>query len=96
MRHPSRSSFDKLVQGRVGRERAFVEALLEEAVQAMLGGELDVSLMFGPKGNPTAANMVSVLDQLQQYTGVSLQVKSVRVPRRRAASGRPESAGRVA
>ena len=125
MRHPSRSSFDKLVQGRVGRERAFVEALLEEAVQAMLGGELDVARslirdvikgsigyaelsrltgtpekslvrMFGPKGNPTAANMVSVLDQLQQYTGVSLQVKSVRVPRRRAASGRPESAGRVA
>jgi DNA-binding phage protein len=122
---PRGRSFDKLVQARVDRERVFAEALLEEAVQAMLGGELDVARslirdvikgsigyaelsrltgtpekslirMFGPSGNPTAANMVGVLDQLQRYSGVSLQVKSVRVPKKRAAKVRAESAGRVA
>jgi len=34
--------------------------------------------MFGPSGNPTAANIFSVLAQLQRASGVSLQVKSVR------------------
>jgi len=124
MTRTSRRPFDKVVHARVGRERAYAEALLEEAVEAMLGGELDVARslirdvikgsigyselsrltgtpekslirMFGPTGNPTAANMVSVSDQWQQYSGVSLQVKSVRVPRRRAVKARHERARRA-
>ena len=102
--------------------RAFAELLLEEAVQAMLAGKLDVprslirdvikesigytelvrltgkpeeSLIhiFGPSGKLTAANMVSVVNQLQTYRGLSLQVKFVPVPRRCTAKARPGSAG---
>ena len=122
---PRGRSFDEVVQARVGREEAFADALLQEAVQEMLAGELDVARslirdvikgsmgyaelsrrtgtpekslvrMFGPNGNPTAANMFSVLAQLQRHSGVSLQVRSVRVPRKRSAKAGPGSARRVA
>jgi DNA-binding phage protein len=122
---PRGRSFDEVVQARVGREEGFADALLQEAVQEMLAGELDVARslirdvikgsigyaelsrrtgtpekslvrMFGPRGNPTAANMFSVLAQLQRHSGVSLQVKSVRLPRKRHARAGSASARRVA
>jgi len=52
--------------------------------------------MFGPNGNPTAANIFSVLAQLQRHSGVSLQVRSVRLPRKRPAKAGSASARRVA
>jgi DNA-binding phage protein len=122
---PRGRSFDEVVQARVGRGEAFADALLEEAVQEMLAGELDVARslirdvikgsmgyaelsrrtgtpekslvrMFGPNGNPTAANIFGVLAQLQRHSGVSLQVRSVRVPRKRSAKAGSASARRVA
>jgi DNA-binding phage protein len=122
---PRGRSFDEVVQARVGREEAFADALLQEAVQEMLAGELDVARslmrdvikgsmgyaelsrrtgtpekslvrMFGPNGNPTAANIFSVLAQLQRHSGVSLQVRSVRLPRKRSAKVGSASARRVA
>ena len=122
---PRGRSFDEVVQARIDREEAFADALLEEAVQEMLAGELDVARslirdvikgsmgyaelsrrtgtpekslvrMFGPNGNPTAANIFSVLAQLQRHSGVSLQVRSVRVPRKRSAKAGSASARRVA
>lgn len=41
--------------------------------------------MFGPKGNPTAANLCAVLAQLQRQTGVEFRVTRVQARRRRAA-----------
>ena len=33
--------------------------------------------MFGPKGNPTAANLFAVINALQDRTGVHLEVRAV-------------------
>jgi DNA-binding phage protein len=52
--------------------------------------------MFGPSGNPTAANIFSVLAQLQRASGVSLQVKSVRAQGKRSIKPRSGSARRAA
>ena len=52
--------------------------------------------MFGPSGNPTAANIFSVLAQLQRASGVSLQVKSVRAQGKRSIKRRSGSARRAA
>ena len=40
--------------------------------------------MFGPTGNPTAANIASVLYELQRYGRVRLRVRAVPVAGRRA------------
>jgi DNA-binding phage protein len=45
--------------------------------------------MFGPKGNPTAANLFTVLAHLQRRAGVRLHVASEKV--RRAAATRPRA-----
>jgi DNA-binding phage protein len=101
--------FAEIVQRRVRREAAFGPALLEEAAQCMLNGELAVARnlvrdvikgsigyaelsrctgtpekslvrMFGPNGNPTAANLSRIFAHLQHHEGVSLQVRSVAAP----------------
>ena len=33
--------------------------------------------MFGPRGNPTAANLFAVINALQERTGVHLEVRAV-------------------
>jgi DNA-binding phage protein len=122
---PIGRSFDEVVQARVRQEPEFGEVLLQEAVQMMLAGELDVARslirdvikgsigyaelsrctgtpekslvrMFGPNGNPTAANMFSVLAQLQRHSGVSLQVQAVPIARKRSGKPRSTSARRAA
>ena len=52
--------------------------------------------MFGPSGNPTAANIFSVLAQLQRASGVSLQVKSVHAQGKSSSKPRSGSARRAA
>lgn len=98
--------FAEIVEDRVSREPAFGSALLEEAAQCMLNGELGVARnlvrdvikgsigyfelsrrtgtpekslvrMFGPNGNPTAANLSRIFAHLQRHEGVTLQVRSV-------------------
>jgi DNA-binding phage protein len=113
--------FAEIVQNRVGREPAFAAALLEEAAQCMLNGELTVARnlvrdvikgsigyvelsrrtgtpekslvrMFGPNGNPTAANLSRIFAHLQRHEGVTLRVRSVpttgKAPAKRSSASR--------
>lgn len=102
---PIGRNFHELVQDRAGREPVFAGALLEEAVECMLAGELPTARslirdaikgsmgyaklskrtgtpekslvrMFGPSGNPTAANMSSVLKELQHHGRLRLRVRA--------------------
>ena len=50
--------------------------------------------MFGRNGNPTAANLSRIFEQLQRYEGVTLQVRSV--PSSKAATKRTASPRRAA
>jgi DNA-binding phage protein len=110
---PLGPSLHEIVQARAGRDPAFVGALLGEAVELMLEGELaaarslirdvikgsmgyaelsrrtgtpEKSLvrMFGPSGNPTVANVSSVLLELQRYGRVRLRVRADRSGRARS------------
>jgi len=98
--------FDALVQDRVNRDTGFAAALMEEALQSLLDGDVDIARshlrdlikgtlgygelsaltgipakslirMFGPSGNPTLLNVATVLQVLQQCTGVTLKVSGV-------------------
>ncbi len=118
-------SFNEIVEARVGREPAFASALLEEAVECLLTGELTVARslirdvikgsigyaelsrrtgtpekslirMFGPSGNPTAANISCVLHELQRYGCVRLRVRCEPAARTRAARKRLVGAKRSA
>jgi hypothetical protein len=95
--------FGEWVQGRAGKTPEFAEALLREAINALLAGELEVGKsvlrdyikgtigferlgeaigiqpkslirMFGPRGNPQAKNLLSVISYLQKDAGLELQV----------------------
>lgn len=110
---PIGRTFSEIVQERAGRDPAFAGALLEEAVECLLAGDLPTARslirdaikgsmgyaelsrstgtpekslvrMFGPTGNPTAANMASVLHELQRYGRVRLRVRAEPVAGRRA------------
>ena len=98
-------SFKELVQGHVKDDKKFAEALLREAVDAMLSGDVDTGKailrdyikatvgfeklgaetgsppkslirMFGPRGNPQAKNLFSVIGYLQKQAGMRLHVAS--------------------
>jgi hypothetical protein len=106
---PVGRSMHEIVQARAARDRDFVGALLQEAGELLLGGELpaarslirdaikgsmgyaDLSRrtgtpekslvrMFGPSGNPTAANLASVLGELQRHGRLRLRVRSELLP----------------
>ncbi|BAM89362.1 putative transcriptional regulator [Bradyrhizobium oligotrophicum S58] len=96
--------FRETVQARAERDPAFREAMFQEAVSALLCGEVDdgraglrayinatigfdalskalgrppksLMRMFGPSGNPTAENLLAVINALQAETGVQLEVR---------------------
>jgi DNA-binding phage protein len=96
-------SFKTLVEQNVKSDRKFAEALLREAIDAMLSGDLDsgktimrdyikatvgfeklgaatgappksLIRMFGPRGNPQAKNLFSVIGYLQKRAGLRLHV----------------------
>jgi len=98
-------SFNATVRARAMRDPAFRAALLREAVQSLLAGDLDTAKaalrayinatigfeklatatgtpvkslmrMFGPKGNPTAANLFAVIHVLQKKTRVRLEIRA--------------------
>lgn len=102
---PLTRSFSATTRERATRDPAFRAALFGEAVQALLGGDLDTAKaalrayvnatigferlatatgtpvkslmrMFGPSGNPTAANLSAVIRVLQKKTGVHLEVRA--------------------
>jgi len=103
---PLTRSFRETVQARARRDVKFRQAVLAEATQALLDGNLEegfsalrscinaavgfeklgasldrspksLTRMFGPSGNPTAENLLSVIGLLQKETGVRLQVRAV-------------------
>ena len=100
-------SFKNLVEQNVKSDGKFAEALLREAIDAMLSGDLDTGKtimrdyikatvgfeklgaatgappkslirMFGPRGNPQAKNLFSVIGYLQKRAGLSLVVLTMR------------------
>jgi len=72
-----------LIEGDVGTARAvlrnFINATIGFAALAKATGIPAKSLMrmFGPSGNPTAANLSEVIRVLQKKTGVHLEVRAV-------------------
>jgi DNA-binding phage protein len=103
---PLTRSFNETLRARAAADPGFVQALLAEAGQALLQGELEdtraalratinatigfealarptgippksLMRMFGPNGNPTAANLSGVLAALQAKLGVQLEVRAV-------------------
>ena len=103
---PLTRDFRETVQARAARDPAFREAMFQEAMQALLRGDVDdgrsalrayinatigfeklgealdrspksLMRMFGPSGNPTAGNLLSVIGALQAETGVHLEVRAV-------------------
>ncbi len=100
--------FRETVQARVRRDPAFRRGLLRDAVDALLGGEVQLGKeilrdyihatigfpalaaktkfhvktlhqMFGPQGNPTAANLFEIIAFLQEQEGIRLQVRASRL-----------------
>jgi len=71
-----------LIEGDVGTARAvlrdFINATIGFAALAKATRIPAKSLMrmFGPKGNPTAANLSEVIRVLQKKTGVHLEVRA--------------------
>jgi DNA-binding phage protein len=97
--------FRETIQARARQDPAFGQALLQEAVAAMLDGDLktgkavlrdyinatigfdalaratgtqpkSLMRMFGPRGNPQAANLFAVLGHLQKQGGFHLEVRT--------------------
>ena len=79
--------FKATVKARAERDVAFREALLTEAVEQLIAGEVEVgkavlrdyinaTVGFGPKGNPRANNLFAVIGKLQRVSGVRLAVAS--------------------
>jgi DNA-binding phage protein len=75
-----RDAIDALLAGEtaLGREilRDFINATIGFPALAGKTGIHAKSLhqMFGPKGNPTAANLFNIIAVLQEHEGVKLQV----------------------
>jgi DNA-binding phage protein len=95
--------FKETVKARAERDAKFREALLTEAVEQLIAGEVEVGKavlrdyinatvgfeklsqatgmpskslmrMFGPKGNPRANNLFTVIGKLQRVSGLRLAV----------------------
>lgn len=99
--------FKETVKARAERDPAFREAMLTEAVEQLIAGELEIGKsvlrdyinatlgfeelaratgmppkslmrMLGPKGNPRASNLLSVIGELQRVSGLHLAVAAGR------------------
>lgn len=97
--------FRKTIRERAQRDTKFRRALLQEAVEQMLTGDIDTGKsmirnyinatvgfqelsravktppeslmrMFGPKGNPSAANVFGVIAELQHQEGIQFSLKA--------------------
>ena len=100
-------SFKDLVQKRVAGDPEFAAALLRQAIETMLSGDLETGnsvlrdyikatvgfeklaeatntppksliRMFGPKGNPQARNLFTIIAHLQNQAGLQLHVSAAR------------------
>jgi DNA-binding phage protein len=96
----ARGLLDEAVGALLSNETAAARNLIRHVIKGTIGyaelarltatPEKSLIRMFGPKGNPTAAKLFSVLEQLQHCTGVRFTVHSIRTkPARKAAGHRP-------
>eukprot|EP01037_Dinobryon_pediforme_P022959 gene22958-biopygen13849 len=62
-----------------GALRTYINATIgfEALAEATRTPPKSLMRMFGPKGNPTAANLFAVINALQGRTGVHLEVRAV-------------------
>jgi len=104
---PLTRDFKITVKARAERDLAFREALLTEAIELLLSGEIETGKailrdyinatvgferlakktgtpskslmrMLGPKGNPRASNLLTLISALQQVSGLHLEVAAAR------------------
>ncbi len=102
---PLTRSFKETVKARAASDAAFREALLTEALEAMLEGDIETGKailrdfinatigferlaretgtpakslmrMLGPRGNPNARNLFTMIHGLQTALGISLSVRA--------------------
>ena len=76
------------VQALLGGDTATGRAVLRDYINATIGFDTlaeatgtpvkSLMRMFGPRGNPQAKHLMTVLDALQRATGVRLEVRAVR------------------
>lgn len=79
--------FQEAVQLLLEGEIATGRSILRDYINATIGFESlaeatqtppkSLMRMFGPKGNPTVANLFAVINALQSRTGVHLEVRAV-------------------
>ena len=79
--------FQEAVQTMLDGDVATAKSVLRDYINATVGFEKlaactstppkSLMRMFGPKGNPTAGNLLGVIGALQTQTGVQLQVRAV-------------------
>jgi len=79
--------FQEAVQVLLEGDIASGRSVLRDYINATIGFEAlaeatqtppkSLMRMFGPKGNPTAANLFAVINALQGRTGVHLEVRAV-------------------
>ena len=98
-------SFRETVKERLADDPAFRQALLAEAVNALIEGDLETGKdvlrdfvngtvgfddlaeetgtpvkslmrMLGPRGNPTASNLLAIISAVQRRSGITLEVRA--------------------
>lgn len=79
--------FSEAVQALLAGDLDTAKAALRAYINATIGFEKlaaatgtpvkSLMRMFGPSGNPTAANLFSVIGALQKKTGVHLEVRAI-------------------
>jgi DNA-binding phage protein len=84
----ARALLQEAVQALLADDIAVARSLLRDVIKGSIGytelsrrtgtPEKSLARMFGANGNPTAANLFSVLNQLQQHSGITLQVAAIR------------------
>jgi DNA-binding phage protein len=78
-----REAVQALLQGRSGEGRAALRVYINatigfEKLGKVLGRpQKSLMRMFGPDGNPTAENLLGVINALQEETGVHLEIRAV-------------------
>jgi len=102
---PLTRDFRETIRERAQNEPAFRKALLREAIELMLSGDVktgrallrnyinatagfkelqkathipapSLMRMFGPRGNPSARNLFSILAHLQRQEGVNFELRA--------------------
>ncbi len=90
---PLTKDFRQTLRERVQRDPDFRRALLQEAIEQMLSGDVatgkalvrsvrtpspSLKRMFSPKGNPSASNVFGVIAVLQRQTCINFALKAKR------------------